>query len=126
MLGPSSVLVGALAAVTYVGSVSPHVSGNYPTCPFYALTGLHCPGCGSLRAVHELAHGHVTAAIGLNLVLVAVTPLLAYWWVRWTRRSWSGAVRPALAPALAGWVLLGSIMLFAVARNLPVGAGLAP
>lgn len=126
MLGPGSVLVGALAVVTYVGSVSPFVPGSYPTCPFLALTGLHCPGCGSLRALHELAHGDVAAAIGLNLVAVAVAPLLAYWWLRWARRSWVGAVRPPPAHPLAGWILLASIVTFAVARNLPVGATLAP
>jgi len=126
MLGPSSVLVGALAAVTYVGSVSPFVPGSYPTCPFLLLTGLHCPGCGSLRALHELAHGNVSAAIGLNLVAVAVAPLLASWWLRWARRSWVGAVRPPPAHPLAGWILLASILMFAVARNLPVGAALAP
>ena len=26
----------------------------YPICAFYKTTGLHCPGCGGLRATHHL------------------------------------------------------------------------
>ena len=126
MRAPAAVLAASVVAVVFVGSVSPFVPGSYPTCPFLALTGLQCPGCGSLRALHELAHGNVAAAIGLNLVAAAVAPLLAYWWLRWVRRSWVGAVRPPPAHPLAGWILLASIMMFAVARNLPFGAALAP
>lgn len=124
--GPSGVLAAASGVVAYVGWVSPYEPGNYPTCPILALTGVHCPGCGSLRALHEVVHGDIAAAIGLNLLAVAVAPLLAYWWLRWVRRSWSGAVRPPLAHPLAGWLLLASIVIFAIARNLPIGAALAP
>ena len=28
----------------------------YPGCMFNALTGLYCPGCGTTRALHALAH----------------------------------------------------------------------
>ena len=43
--------------VALVAAVDPHTSGRYPTCPFHAVTGLWCPGCGGLRAVHDLTHG---------------------------------------------------------------------
>ncbi|MGA1236046.1 MAG: DUF2752 domain-containing protein [Limisphaerales bacterium] len=44
--------------------------GFYPQCGLHAWTGLHCPGCGSLRAVHHLTHGRVLAAAGSNALLV--------------------------------------------------------
>ena len=37
--------------------------GHYPTCPFLAITGWYCPGCGSLRAVHDLLHGDLAGAV---------------------------------------------------------------
>jgi hypothetical protein len=50
MAAPAAVAAGALAAAALVHVVDPNDSGNYPTCPFLALTGRFCPGCGSLRA----------------------------------------------------------------------------
>jgi len=43
--------------------------------PFYALTGHYCPGCGATRAIAELLHGHVAAALHFN---AAVTLLIAH------------------------------------------------
>jgi len=48
----------------------PRQHGFYPPCMFHRLTGLHCPGCGSLRAIHQLLHGHVAAAIHFNALLI--------------------------------------------------------
>ena len=123
---PLAVLGLASAVAAYVGSVNPHTPGHYPVCPFLALTGLHCPGCGSLRALHDLIHGDVTSALGLNLVAVAVLPLMAYWWLRWFGRSWRSAARTLPAHPLPGWLLLSAIVVFWIARNLPIGAALAP
>jgi hypothetical protein len=126
---PLAVLGLAAAVTAYVGSVNPHTAGHYPTCPFLAVTGLHCPGCGSLRALHDLAHGDLWSAIGLNLLAVATVPLMAFWWLRWLRRlrlPSLGAARATLAHPLPGWLLLAAIVVFWVARNLPVGAALAP
>ena len=41
---------------------SPHQPGHYPPCPVAALTGLHCPGCGTLRGLHALLHGDLLQA----------------------------------------------------------------
>jgi uncharacterized protein DUF2752 len=41
-------------------------------CPFRALTGLLCPGCGMTRAFCALGHGELRRAIGFN----ALSPLL--------------------------------------------------
>ena len=44
----------------------------------YQLTGLACPGCGSLRALHQLTHGHFGEALRLNPMLVMALPFL-FW-----------------------------------------------
>ena len=73
--------------------VNPTKSGIYPPCPFHALTGLYCPGCGSLRAMHDVLHGEIRAALGLNPLMVVFIPVLClllafrrwryYPWVSW-------------------------------------------
>src|SRR6059036_559562 len=50
----------------------------YPVCFFHKSTGLLCPGCGSLRAMHQLLHGHVAAAMHFNALLVLSLPIAAW------------------------------------------------
>ena len=123
---PLGTAVAAVAATAYVGMVDPNESGHYPTCPFLALTGYYCPGCGSLRAVHDLAHGQLTAAVGRNVLTVVGIVLLAAIWMRWLRRQWQGRARTTVAPAWTMYVMLGVALIFWLVRNLPVGAALAP
>lgn len=126
LAGPLGVAALAAAAVGVVAVVDPNEAGHYPTCPFLALTGQACPGCGSLRAVHALAHGDVGAALGLNvLTVLAVVPLVVIW-VRWLVRTCSGAPRRTVAPAPLLWGLLVVVVAFGVLRNLPGFAWLAP
>ena len=35
-------------------------------CPFRALTGLPCPGCGMTRAFCSMGHGDLSGAFGYN------------------------------------------------------------
>ena len=46
--------------------------------PVSCITGLHCPGCGSLRAVRQFLHGELWAAFRLNPLMVLSLPLLAF------------------------------------------------
>ena len=115
-----------LAATAYVGLVDPNESGHYPTCPFLAVTGEFCPGCGSLRAVHALTHGDIWAAVGLNVLTVIATVAMAVLWGRWVVRSWRGRPRTMVAPAWSLYLLAGVVLVFWVVRNLAVGQALAP
>jgi hypothetical protein len=67
-------LLGAAIVVLYLFDPS---KGGFPACPFHALTGYLCPGCGSQRAVHDLLHGNVGKAFRHNALLVVSIPLLA-------------------------------------------------
>jgi hypothetical protein len=124
---PYAVLAAAAGAVAYVGAVDPNRPGHYPPCPFLAVTGYYCPGCGTLRMVHALAHGHVAEAFGRNPLTFALLPVVAYLWVRWALAAHQG--RPLQAKILrpaAAIVLSVVIVVFWVVRNLPAGRALAP
>ena len=82
--GPSTTwIVSTIVGLTVAVTVSvlywfdPNRYSFYPTCLFHRVTGLLCPGCGALRAMHQLLHGHVLAAFQYNPVLVTGLPLLA-------------------------------------------------
>lgn len=122
---PALVAVAAGAGVGVVGVVDPNQPGHYPTCPFLLVTGLQCPGCGSLRAIHALTRGDVGSAVGLNALAIAALVLLTVIWVRWLRARLAGYERARLAPAGRIRALLAVVVIFGVLRNLPIGAALA-
>src|SRR3954466_7195069 len=70
--------LGVLATLTLY-LYNPVEHRFYPFCAFYQTTGLLCPGCGSLRAAHNLLHGHLIRAIQCNCLLMAAVALGAVW-----------------------------------------------
>jgi hypothetical protein len=124
---PAAVLAAAAAAVTYVAMVDPGRPGHYPVCPFRALTGYYCPGCGSLRMLHALAHGHWGEAFGRNPLAFAMLPVFGYVWAWW---AVSAARRRPPAFVLfrpwLGWAFIPLVLAFWLVRNLPMGHAFAP
>jgi hypothetical protein len=55
----------------------PATAAFYPPCLFKTIFGRSCPGCGSLRAMHQLLHGNFAAAWALNKPIVVGLPLAA-------------------------------------------------
>ena len=110
-------IVATVALVTAL--VDPARPGRYPRCPFRALTGLDCPGCGSLRALHQLTHGHLMAAIDYNLLLVAFLPCAAVIWLRVV----TGRTRRRVPPAWRARAAIITLIAWTVVRNLPVFGG---
>lgn len=105
----------------------PHVRHSWGVCPLYAATGVYCPGCGGLRGVNDLTHGHLAAAASSNLLLVCAMPFAVFFLARWTWATWQGSdvtVVPPL-PRAVKWALVAVALAFFVARNLP-GSWLAP
>jgi len=108
----------AVAGVFYV--FDPAQGGFYPACLFHSLTGLNCPGCGSLRALHHLTHGEIVAAFRSNPLLIGLLPVIAFLGVRWLRRGRGSFVNdPAIFRPAIAWTLLAVTLAFAVLRNLP-------
>ncbi|WP_245930184.1 DUF2752 domain-containing protein [Allonocardiopsis opalescens] len=121
-------LAAGAAAVATVAVVDPNEPGHYPTCPFLALTGLYCPGCGTLRATNLLVHGDLAGAVDMNVLFVLALPLLAFWWGRWALRTVRERPRASLAHPAWMWATFALINGYWILRNLPIplGAWLAP
>jgi hypothetical protein len=116
MIGIASLVVAGVTFLLF--RFNPAQYGFYPRCYFHALTGLDCPGCGSLRALHQLLHGNVEIAFGLNPLLVLAIPLGAVF-ALWRfllapkDRPYSDVVRPSWV-----WAGVGLLITFAILRNL--------
>lgn len=114
-------LVVAAAAVVMLHLFDPATSGLFPPCPLRYLTGWYCPGCGSLRAMHQLLHGNLGAAWALNPLTVLLLPFLAYGTASYALFELRGRCLPrVLLPATCIRALCAVIILFGIARNIPV------
>lgn len=123
---PVAVAMAAASGGWYVRVVDPSSAGHYPLCPFLAVTGWYCPGCGSLRAVHALGSGDLGAAFSRNPLTVIALIYLAVTWVSWLERSLTGRSRRALAPPWVLYAGVASVVAFTVARNVPGWDWLSP
>src|SRR5271154_4415350 len=93
----------------------PATSVIFPPCPVRALTGWYCPGCGSLRALHQLLLGNVGAAFALNPLAVVSLPFLAYGAASWAVFHIRGRYLPRrFLPAFWIWALLAVVLLFGI------------
>lgn len=54
------------------------VSELFPKCPFYSITNLYCPGCGSQRAVHQILNGHIITGLRHNYLIGLLVVVQGY------------------------------------------------
>lgn len=116
----------ALAVIALVAAVvlfvyDPASSHLFPPCPFHRFTGLYCPGCGSLRALHQLFGGHVYAAFELNPLMVLFLPFVLYGLLAQVLRDFLNKKIPAVSlSSFWIWLIFGVIVAYGVLRNIPV------
>jgi len=117
LLPPAAVAGGG--GVWLLRTFDPNSSTSpFPACPFHALTGFYCVGCGITRCLHALVHGDVVTALAMNPLVVgmlAVLPLLAAWALGWRPRVLAPTVALLQRPGF--WLTL--LPLFWIGRNLP-------
>ena len=124
---PLAVGLGGVAILGALRLRDPHVDGSWGFCPFLQMAGMPCPGCGGLRAVNDLTHGNIVAALSSNALAVLLVAVLAVAWILWLFRS----VRADAGPMIqlghrTGIAVIALIAVFGVVRNLSFGAWLAP
>jgi len=112
---PAAVLCVAGAVIFFF--FDPTQVAIFPPCLFHEVTGLDCPGCGTQRALHQLLHGHLIAALRLNAMFVISLPLAAWFLPRFITRSVN---HPQTSSNLGWlWLYLGAWAAFGILRNLP-------
>jgi hypothetical protein len=124
----SAVGVAGAAALAYVVAVDPADAAVAVPCPFHAMTGWWCPGCGLTRATHHLLRGDVATALSYHALVPVVLGVGVWVWLAWWlpavgRRSPPG---PATLPAPAWIALASALIAFAVVRNVALFTPLAP
>jgi hypothetical protein len=118
---PVTMIASAALAVVTLRVFDPATSGVFPPCPMRYLTGWYCPGCGSLRAIHQLLLGNLRAAWAMNPLTVVLIPFLTYGLASHALFEIRGRGLPRMfLPAVSIRVLCAVILLFGIARNLPV------
>lgn len=105
-------IAGAVLAATWgvLYLFDPLKTAIFPRCPLYVLTGLHCPGCGSLRALHSLFHGDLSGAIAMNPLMVLSIPFIGILFLRpkWSDKPW------------VPWACFMGLIVYGFVRNIPV------
>ncbi len=120
-LRAAAFVVTAMSVLGLLYLFNPSTSTLYPTCPFYWFTGCYCPGCGSLRALHQLTRGHLAAALGLNPLMTLSVPFIGYFFASRAKFALAGrSMRTFFVRPL--WIrgLLVVILAYWVLRNIPV------
>ena len=112
--------VSAFALVCLISAVcflEPGTTRLLPSCPFRAITGLYCPGCGTTRMLYFLVHGQLVISFAQNplamLLLPWVSSNIVQQLVRPKRPVW-----PRLSNRMNDFIL-AVILLFALLRNIP-------
>ena len=114
-------LILGIAGLVFIYMVKPGGDNIYPKCPTRYFTGLNCPGCGTLRAVHSLLHLQIKEALKFNLLLVVLSPFLIYGIVVYlTDALFSRKLPDIFGNKVFLWVIIGMIVAFTVLRNIPV------
>ena len=119
----TTLFFGGLAFAVVLHLFDPSEATSFPTCPFYAVTGLYCPGCGTLRCLHALLHADLRSALDYNALTVLFVPMLVTAWLSVGLAGIRGREPPMWStPRWAVWVLGVGIGSFWILRNLPTDA----
>ena len=117
----AATFAAAVLAVLALRVFDPATSGVFPPCVLHFLTGWYCPGCGSLRALHQLLHGNLKAAWAMNPLTLVLLPFLSYGLLSHALKALGGRGLPQpFLPAVWIRALCTGIILFGIARNLPI------
>lgn len=107
-------------AMLFFFPATKYPSGSlYPPCPFHALTGFHCAGCGSLRTLSCVAQGDLKEAWKKNKLTVLCLPYLF-----WAYLSYGASCFGLKFPRFfikGRWIygFLVVVILFWILRNIP-------
>lgn len=97
---------------------NPSLSKFFPKCPFYTITGLKCPGCGSQRAIHALLNVDLARAAHYNALFLVAVPLIALYWIADLVKKRHPALDNVLSHPITIIILLVAVVAWTVLRNI--------
>lgn len=109
--------IGVLIGCSVLYFNNPVLAHFYPVCMFHHFTGLHCPGCGILRASYQLIHGNIISALGLNPLFVFLLPFFIWYGLSITFPKY---IRQIPITAGMSWAIVYVIIGYSIMRNIPV------
>ncbi len=112
------IAIVALAILFYF--LDPLVHPIFPKCIFHSMTGLHCPGCGSQRAIHSLVHLNFAGVVSNNVLFIPALLMVVYGISipvinRKFEKNYPNLMKHPKTPL----VILILIILFWIIRNIP-------
>ena len=119
----NSVIILAIstAAIILLYNLNPSASSFFPPCPIHKITGLYCPGCGSLRALHQLFNGNILRAFRFNPLMIVALPFISYSFLSYILDGIIGKrLHGIFIPAFYIWLILAIILLFGILRNIRI------
>ena len=120
-LKASAVIVSVMVLFACLWYIEPEKARWLPHCPFHQLTGLHCPGCGTLRCLHRLTHGDLLSACRFNLLVVMVVPFMIYYFAAEIYETLVSRSFKLSCTLTKGSIVIFAVMLiFGIARNIPI------
>jgi hypothetical protein len=118
-----AVLAAALLGRYLLVTHDARILGSSPSCTLHSLTGLYCAGCGGTRAMFAFLRGDLAASWRLNpfflILLTLVTALGFRGLLLWSFPGRFAGMRRWPFPLWGGILLLVSMLVFMVLRNLP-------
>jgi hypothetical protein len=101
--------------------VDPAKTHFFGVCPLYWITGLHCAGCGTLRAAHAILHADLAQAAAYNSMALVTAPVILAWAAAEAIHALTGRrLGPPRGTARLGQILVAMLILYTVARNIPL------
>ena len=116
-----SIVIFSLGIISLYFFYDPLVSTFFPKCIFNQATGLHCPGCGTQRAIHNILQGNIIIGFSYNIFLLLIVLVLVYLLLlntfkKITRKEYSNILKK---PIVTNSILV-FVILFWILRNINI------
>lgn len=117
----TSIVIVFLGMLSLYFFWNPSNHAFFPKCPFYALTGIFCPGCGSQRAIHKLINGEIVEGIRHNYLILLLFVVLGYQSILFLLNKFTTTTYKNLThKPITTKVILVIVILFWILRNISV------
>lgn len=111
-------LLGMLALYVFW---NPSKTNLFPSCPFYSVTNIYCPGCGSQRATHQILNGNIIEGIRHNYMIGLLAIVLLYQaFIFITNKILNKNTANLLHKSKVTMSILIIVILFWILRNIPM------